>query len=342
MLFAFGAHHEQLDAHDADVIERLGDLGRDPFGFGRERRRHFRRHMRDVENVVAVLVLGHLEAFDFAVVAARGDHRHLALERDEAFQDARHAAQRPPRRVGVGSTHDLGLALAVVAERARLQHRRQADFGEAVGELGGTVHRRVGRGGDAELADEILLDQPVLGQFQHLRVRRDLLALAEERRGLGRDVLEFIGDDVDRIGEAGERVFVLVVGASKGVHHLEGAGVLLRRIDMAAQAERRGGERQHAGELSAAENPNGRAGFQQHTLRSFPRKRETRITIAESEILCSGSPLSRGRAERLIRSMLNLSAAWRRTWSAARATGRGAWRFQRPTAPGCWRRATRR
>jgi hypothetical protein len=52
-----------------------------------------------------------------------------------------------------------------------------------------------------------------------------------------------------------------------------------------AQPKTRGRERKHAGELTPAENADGRAGFQQTTLRSFPRKREAGATIAKSEIL---------------------------------------------------------
>ena len=75
-----------------------------------------------------MLVLGHLEAFDLAVGRARGDHRDLALELDEAFQDAGRVFQRAPGRVRVAAFGDLGLAFAVIAELPRLQHRRQADF----------------------------------------------------------------------------------------------------------------------------------------------------------------------------------------------------------------------
>jgi hypothetical protein len=45
--------------------------------------------------------------------------------------------------------------------------------------------------------------------------------------------------------------------------HLEGTGILFRRINMNLQPEPVGGERQHAPELAAAENAYGRAGFEQ-------------------------------------------------------------------------------
>ena len=77
--------------------------------------------------MVAVLVLGDVETLDLAVAAARRDHRHLALEIDETFEDAGRVVQGSPRRGRVAAFCDLGLALAVVAELPRLQHRRQAD-----------------------------------------------------------------------------------------------------------------------------------------------------------------------------------------------------------------------
>ncbi len=39
-----------------------------------------------------MLVLGDVEAVDLAVAAARGDHRDLALERHQGFEDRRLAA----------------------------------------------------------------------------------------------------------------------------------------------------------------------------------------------------------------------------------------------------------
>ena len=53
------------------------------------------------EDVVAVLVLGHVEAFDAAVMAARGDHRDLALEPNERLDDRGLTADRAPGRGGI-------------------------------------------------------------------------------------------------------------------------------------------------------------------------------------------------------------------------------------------------
>ena len=62
-------------------------------------------------------------------------------ERDEGFEDQRRAAERSPRRVGVGRRAQHGLALAVVAEPARLQHGRQTDRRDRAREILATVDR---------------------------------------------------------------------------------------------------------------------------------------------------------------------------------------------------------
>jgi len=277
-LIAALAHHEHLDGQDADIVEGLGDAGGDLPCFGCKRRRDFRRHARDFQNVVAVLILRHLETFDLAVAAARGDDGDLALEIDEAFDDAGSVVQRPPRGRWIAAFRDLGLAFSVIAELAGLEHGRQTGDRDTVGQLGCAVHRRIRRGRDLQRADEILFDQPVLRRLQHLRVRQHRPALGEKRCGLSWHVLEFVGDDIDRPGKAPERGLVVIFGAGAGVHHVECAGILFGRIDVAAQSQRRRREREHAGELAAAEDADGRAGFQQITPRSSPRKRGSRTT----------------------------------------------------------------
>jgi len=128
--------------------------------------------------------------------------------------------------------------------------------------LRGAVHRRVRRRGNAELGDEILFDQAILRDLQNLRIGQHLPAPAEQGRGLGRHVFEFVGDDVDRGGKPRQRPLIVIRSAGGERRHLEGAGVLLRRIDVALEAEPRRGKRQHAPELAAAENADGGARLQ--------------------------------------------------------------------------------
>lgn len=120
-----------------------------------------------------MFVLAEVEGREAAVGAARGHHRDLALEGHEAFEDQRRAAELREDRVAVAlaGLADDALALAVVAEAAGLQHRRQADGLQGTGEVVRRVHGPERRRGDAEPIDEFLLREPVLGRRQGLGVR---------------------------------------------------------------------------------------------------------------------------------------------------------------------------
>ena len=204
-----------------------------------------------------MLVLDHVEAFDRAVAPARRHHRNLALERHEGFEDLRLTAEIVEQRGRIAAVADHHLALAVIAEAPRLQHGRPPDLGER-----GREHARVNRPRRnspcrCRAFHELLLGQPVLRGRQHLRIGQHRLARREERRGLGRHVLELVGDDIDVGGETVERRHVGVVGLGHAPHHIEGGRVRIGAQHMALEAEPRGGERQHAAELSAAEDADG-------------------------------------------------------------------------------------
>ena len=216
--------------------------------------------------MILVLVLDHVEAFDRAVASARRHHRNLALERHERFENLRLSAELVEhRRIGAIADHDL--ALAVVAEAAGLQHGRLADSGERGDQPVGRIDAREFGGSDAEAFDEFFLGEPVLRDGQHLRVGQHRLARREKRRGLGGDVLEFVGDDVDIRREAIERRHVEVVGLGHAAHHIEGGRMRVRAEHMAAEAEPRGRQHQHAAELSAAQNADGRVRPERPALR---------------------------------------------------------------------------
>ena len=119
------------------------------------------------------------------------------------------AAERAVDGGDVRALADQRLALAVVAEPAGLQDRRAAELGDRAGERAGVVDGGEGRGPQARVAQEVLLDQPVLGQRQRPRAGPHRHALGEEFDGRGRHVLELVGDDVDRAGEAEQRFLVV-------------------------------------------------------------------------------------------------------------------------------------
>ena len=79
-----------------------------------------------------------------------------------------------------------------------------------------------------------------------------------------RHVLEFVGDDIDRFGEARERRLVVERGDGARARRVVGRRVALGRVDVAAQAELQRGHRQHAAELAGAENADRGAGSEDH------------------------------------------------------------------------------
>src|SRR5215470_5877528 len=112
--------------------------------------------------MVAMLVLGHVEAFDMAVTRARRHHGDLALERHESLEDRWLRADLRPRGCMIDAVPDRDLALAVVAEPPRLQHGRTADLVERRGERGRRIDVDEPCGCDAEPLHEAFLDQAIL------------------------------------------------------------------------------------------------------------------------------------------------------------------------------------
>src|SRR5258707_5256902 len=71
-------------------------------------------------------ILGDVEAFDMAVGAAPGDHRDLALEGNEGFQDGGLGAEILPDLFRIVAVADDRLALAVVPEASGLYYGGEA------------------------------------------------------------------------------------------------------------------------------------------------------------------------------------------------------------------------
>ena len=194
-----------------------------------------------------------------AVAGAGEDDRDLAAEGDEGLQDRRRLADRPPGRHRVVAGADQRLALAVIAEAARLEHRRAAGAGERRIDVGERRDRGEGRHGDAELGHQLLLGEAVLGHREAAARPGDTVTRAARNvDGGGRDVLELVGDDVDGRGEIGERRLVVVGRDGAGGGDGEGRALRVGAVDVAGEAELGRGHRQHAAELAAAENADDR------------------------------------------------------------------------------------
>ena len=211
-----------------------------------------------------MLVFGDVEAFDLAVGRARGDHRNLALEGNEGLEDRGFGAEVLPDLVRIVAVADDRLALAVIAEAAGLDHGGEADFRDRRAQRRRRRHFGIIGGADAQPFHEILFGQAILRGFQDFAVRQHRTARRQDHRGGRRHVFEFVGDDVDVIGEQFQRLDIGIFRAGRIQHDIEGRRIRVRRKHLAAQAEPRRRHRQHPAQLSAAENSDGVAGFQLH------------------------------------------------------------------------------
>ena len=119
---------------------------------------------------------------------------------DEPFEDRRHLADRAPRVLGEHGVVDHRLALPVVAQPARLQHRRVPTRPTAAAELLRRRHRFVRGGRQSDVVEQLLLPHPILGGFERLGRREHLGELHQEPSRFHGDVLELVRDDVGAVG----------------------------------------------------------------------------------------------------------------------------------------------
>ena len=88
------------------------------------------------------------------------------------------------------------------------------------------------------LLHEILFREPVLGGLKHLRIGQHRPACGEDHRGRGRNVLEFVGDDVDFGGEQLQRLDIGIFRAGRVLHHVERRRIRIRRKHLARRPRR--------------------------------------------------------------------------------------------------------
>src|SRR5436305_8232857 len=248
-------HGEHAD-HPQPLQDAAGDRDRLPLHSGG----HGGRRGRDVEDMPVMAVLDHSEMGEGAVEPPGGHHGDLAVEIHEGLEDRLLAAEGGPGGLRLARGRDPHLPLAVVPPAGRLQHRRGAQCGEGGAEV---VQRADGRergDGEAGAGQEPFLAQPVLGGVEHGAGRPHGSVLRGGLGGGGGDVLELEGDHVHPAGEIAHRVEVVVGGLHLAVGDLAGGGVVVggEGVDPVAHAPRGDGE--HAAQLTAAQDPDGRAG----------------------------------------------------------------------------------
>ena len=186
------------------------------------------RRARDFQDVVAMLVLGDIEADDLAVGRARGDHGDFASEWNKGFEDRGFGAEILPNPVRIVALADDRLALAVVAEAAGFQHGGNADARDrGTQSLQPTTHRHIRRC-RSEPLHKILFGEPVLRGLEDFAVRKHRPPRRQDHRAGGGNVFEFIGDDVDVVGEQFQRLDVGIFGAGRVQHDVEGRRIRIR------------------------------------------------------------------------------------------------------------------
>src|SRR5207245_7251071 len=113
---------EELDGEAARVLELVEELPGEPLGGALELLgQDGRRGVAAPEDPAGVVILDERPARSRAVAAAHGEHRQLAVERDERFEDERHAAELRPGALDVVRFAQRRLPFAVVPAAAGLE-----------------------------------------------------------------------------------------------------------------------------------------------------------------------------------------------------------------------------
>ncbi len=159
-----------------------------------------------------------------------------------------------PGIIEVGQVGDPQLAPAVVPPDRALEPHRQTELLGGGLRLGNRSDLRPRRHGCAGVLDESALGQPVLGHDQRPVPGPDR---DDGRNGLDdrrRDVLELVGHDGARIGQAKRRPDVVVGADDELVGDRRRGTVRIRVEDRHPIAHRAGRHPEHPPELAAAED----------------------------------------------------------------------------------------
>ena len=248
------AHLEELDGEGTDVLQGLGQGAGGAFRLALEVRRHARRRGRgQAEDAVLVVVLDQGVEDQLAIPRTGADQGQFTLEVDEALQHAGHATEGLPRRGQVGAGGQAALALTVVAVAGSLEDGTPGDGPGGPSQIGGARDGVEGRRGDALLGQEALLAQAVLHRLQGGEGRVQLRVGGGSGHGGQGQVLEFVGDDVAGLAQAGGGIHVIVGAADLGGD--AGGGRVLARVQHGeAGPQGRAGLGQHLAQLAATED----------------------------------------------------------------------------------------
>ena len=206
------ARDEELDAQDADVVERVhhARASRRPPAPPSPRAR--RAGATETSRMWRTCAFSIGPKCDHSPSTPRAPITEISRSRStKRFEHRFAASERVPGGGELVRLVDRDLPLAVVAERRRLQHRRTADRLQrrrrdrrrcATAANGATGRPCVG--------EKRLLAEAMLRDRQRAAVRPDDRVRSGRGRGRRRHVLELEGDDVDALREGADRVEVVV------------------------------------------------------------------------------------------------------------------------------------
>ncbi len=229
-------------------------------GLGGQGRADACRRDGDIEYPVHMPVFCHREHGDFAARRAGQHDRNFQFQRQEFFQ---HAGRELPLRQGrlkFGTIADARLALAVVTEARRLQHRRQFDIGQGRVDVRGATNHRERSDRKTMRLEKTFFRAAVLRHRDCIAAGADGSALGQFDQHFGRGVFEFGGDGRTGGGHLFERNRVGVGGVQMA------AGELGRRRQRIRVQHRHPvvhiacSHGKHAAELAAADQAEGGAG----------------------------------------------------------------------------------
>ena len=176
-----------------------------------------------------MLIFDRAVVYELAVLAARGDHRNLAIEIDERFEHCFLLADGAPGLGRAIGRIDSKLTLAVVAERGGFQHRRAAQIGERAVQAFERTHLAIRRCRQAGIREERFFADALLRGVQNRSAGTDGRATGG---GLGRgrrNIFELECYYADVAREIGDRVQIVVGRLYFQVGHLAGGRVLVGR-----------------------------------------------------------------------------------------------------------------
>ena len=201
-----------------------------------------------------VLVFRDGEGNRFPVGAAGTHDGEFGAKGDPFFKNAPRRSKSFPDFGGIRPGFEFDLALAIIAEVRRFEHRGGSDFLERLGKAVGGIDHAEGRARKTMRVKECLLAFSVLANVQHLTARMHRTNLGNRLNRGTRDVFKLKGNHIHPVSE-----FFQCGGIGVGSIDLEIAdltrwaiGLGLVGMDAVAHAARSDG--QHAAELTSPKN----------------------------------------------------------------------------------------